>query len=102
MSISVAFYGSIGVGTCTHPDHSPSIEQSGILLANASTVFSNGLKVGQLTNIVLGDDGHTGIIVSASNTVFANGLGVAFVGSTFAGDFNGVIVSGSSNVSTGL
>lgn len=102
MGLGVATFGSIGVGICSHPDHSPSINQSGIVIGGAPTVRANGLSCGQITNIVLGNDGHVGIIVTSSGRVTADGLGVAFIGSQFVGDFTGTIVTGSGNVFTGL
>lgn len=102
MGIGVATYGSIGVGVCNHSSHDDPIDQSGIVIGGASTVSANGLAVGQITSIVLGNDGHIGIIITGSGTVTANGLGVAYIGSSFAGDFSGIIVSGSGNVLTGL
>lgn len=102
MGLGVATYGSIGVGICTHPSHDPPVNMTGIVIGGAPTVRANGKNVGQVTNIVLGDCGHTGVIVTSSGTVRANGLGMAYIGSEFVGDFSGIIVTGSGNVTTGM
>jgi len=80
-----------GICTC----HSTPIPMKGTIVTASENVKINGLGVARLTDVVLGQCGHTGKIVSASENMNANGLGIARVGDAVDGCLKGVIVTGS-------
>lgn len=91
----------VGVGTCCCHSSPDCIDMVGIIVTGSPNVFGNSLGSGRMTDVVLGQCGHTGIIVSGSSNVFSNGLPAARLTSYFTGCFFGTIVTGSGNVSTG-
>jgi len=100
--LGLAIYGNTGVGICSHVSHSPPIAQNGILIANGETIIGNGLMSGQITNIMLGDDGHIGYVIDASETVIIDKLQATYITANFVGDFEGTIVQSSENIFVGV
>lgn len=102
MGLGLAIYGNVGVGICSHISHSPPIAQNGVLIAMAEKTITNGLQSGQITNIILGDDGHIGYVIDASETVIIDKLQATYLTANFVGDFVGTIIQSSENVFVGV
>lgn len=82
--------------------HTPPIPMTGVIVAVSSDVQSNGLGEARITDIVVGNCGHTGILVSGSPTVLDNGLQVSRCNDSTTGCLQGTIVTCSGDVNAGL
>ena len=78
---------------CCHPP-APCIAMSGPIVQGSPTHISGGLKVGRLTDMVIGYCGHPGKIVTSSSKNFSNGLGKARIGDQVTGCTIGKLVTG--------
>jgi len=83
-----------GVCVC----HDPPIPMTGVIITGSPNTNVNELLDARLTDVVLGDCGHTGVISSASPNTNTNELGSARLGDSVTGCLVGVIVSASSDV----
>jgi len=101
MGIGAARVGDTGSGTCCGHPPIPCIAMQGQIVNGSGSALCNGLGMGLIGSIVIGDCGHTGVIISGSTTVITEGIGNAQIGSVFTGTFFGTIINGSDNVLVG-
>jgi uncharacterized Zn-binding protein involved in type VI secretion len=66
----------------------------GKIIGGSSNVISTAKGQARLTDLTIGECGHTGRIITGSSTCFANGLQKAFLTSQVTGCNIGQVVSG--------
>jgi hypothetical protein len=96
MAKAVCRNGDIGSGTCT--SHIRPISMTGILLASCATVVVNGLPIGLVGDVVMGNCGHIGVMISGATNITGANRDVVRVGDAFSGAFSGVLITGSATV----
>ncbi len=101
MGISQARISDVGVGTCCCHSDPTCIPMTGTLITGSPNVNCNGLGMGRITDVMLGQCGHVGIMVTGSASVRGNGLGSCRLSDYFTGCFFGTVVTGSPNVNSG-
>ena len=84
----------IWTGTCCCHPPVPCIPMTGYILTGSANVQSSSQAQGRLTDITIGECGHTGILVSGTSVVKANNLQKALVISAVTGCNIGVVVQG--------
>lgn len=85
---------------CCHADP-PCIGMQGKIITGSPNHTSGGLSVGRLSDVVIGNCGHTGNIVSGSPTSQTNGKPKARVGDQVYGCTIGKIITGNPTHNTG-
>lgn len=86
---------------CCHPPF-PCIPMGGKIIVGSSDSKSTGLANGRISDMVIGDCGHTGKIVTGSGSNITNTLGKATIGSQVTGCTIGKVITGSPTHDTGL
>ena len=93
----------IWTGECCCHSNPDCIPMTGYILVGSPNIFSSSqAQARRLTDITIGECGHTGILLTGSNTVFANGIGKALVTSTVHGCNRGIVVQGDVTHDIGL
>jgi uncharacterized Zn-binding protein involved in type VI secretion len=82
---------------CCHHDPDCISMQGQIINASANTL-GNTLGIARLTDMTIGNCGHTGIIVSGSPAINVNTLAKSRIGDLVTGCNKGYIVTGSENI----
>lgn len=75
--------------------HTGPIPMVGIIITGSPNDKSGGLSQARLTDITLGNCGHTGLVVSGSPNCKANSLGKVRIGDTVSGCNVGTVITGS-------
>lgn len=101
MALDHARLGDRTFGTCSHPSHNSPIAIGGTIVSAATSVGANSQGSARLGDTVVTDCGHTGVIVSSSGSVSAEFRSIARLSDQVAGDYSAVIVSSSTDVSSG-
>jgi uncharacterized Zn-binding protein involved in type VI secretion len=79
---------------CCHPPI-PCVAMTGQIITGSPNIKCENKAQARLTDMTIGNCGHTGFIVTSSSTVFANNLGKALLGSQVVGCNIGQVVTGS-------
>jgi uncharacterized Zn-binding protein involved in type VI secretion len=83
------------VGICSCHAKPPCIPMTGRIITGSPNVQCENQAQARLTDMTIGNCGHTGKIVTSSVTVFANSLGKARIGSQVVSCNLGQVVTGS-------
>jgi len=91
--------GDTGDGICDPPGDDPHAS-TGQILNGAGSVYSDGINVARIGDIVQSSCNHGtyGTIVSGAATVYGEGINVARIGDYFDGNFSGTLIDGSPTV----
>lgn len=93
---SASIVTSLASGICTIDG--PTLGQ---IITGSSTVSLSNKSSARNTDIVLSFCGHVGILVEGSSNVKLDNQQRTRIGSTFTGDFTGIIITGESSVNIG-
>jgi uncharacterized Zn-binding protein involved in type VI secretion len=86
----------IWVGICCCHEDPECVDMSGPIITYSQTQRSGNLNQARLTDVTMGDCGHTGYIITGSTMARCDGLPKARIGDFVIGCNIGIIVFGNS------
>lgn len=101
MGLPLARLTDVGTGTCCCHSSPTCIPMTGTVITSSPNVFGNNLGAARISDVVLGECGHTGVLVQGSIDVLTNNLPTSRLTDYFTGCFFGIIVSASPDICIG-
>jgi hypothetical protein len=92
----------IWTGQCCCHSNPDCVPMTGYVITGSPNVFTSSVKQGRLTDITIGECGHTGKLITGSNVVFANSIQKALVTSVVDGCNIGRVIQGDTTHDIGL